>query len=83
MKKICNKILLTIIVFIGIILISNTSKAGELRLKNLDYKVQLNSDGTADVTENWRIYIEDTNTLFKTFEIDSSKYKEIIDVKVR
>ena len=82
MKKICNKILLTIIVFIGIILISNTSKAGDLRLRSLDYKVQLNSDGTADVTENWRIYIEDTNTLFKTFEIDSSKYKEITDVKV-
>lgn len=83
MKKICNRILLSIIVFISIILISNTSKAGELRLKNLDYKVQLNSDGTADVTENWRIYIEDTNTLFKTFEIDSSKYKEITDVKVK
>ena len=48
MKKICNRILLSIIVFISIILISNTSKAGELRLKNLDYKVQLNSDGTAD-----------------------------------
>ena len=83
MKKICNRILLSVIVFIGIILITNISKAGELRLKNLDYKVQLNSDGTADVTENWRIYIEDTNTLFKTFEIDSSKYKEITDVKVK
>lgn len=83
MKKVYNRILLSVIVFIGIILISNTSKAGELRLKNLDYKVQLNSDGTADVTENWRIYIEDTNTLFKTFEIDSSKYKEITNVKVK
>lgn len=83
MKKICNRILLSIIVFIGIILISNTSKAGQLSLKNLNYKVQLNSDGTADVTENWKIYIEDTNTLFKTFEIDSSKYKEITNVKVK
>lgn len=83
MKKIRNRILLSIIVFIGIILISNISNAGELRLKNLDYKVQLNLDGTADVTENWRIYIEDTNTLFKTFEIDTSKYKEITDVKVK
>lgn len=83
MKKICNRILLSVIVFVGIILISNTSKAGELRLKNLDYKVQLNSDGTADVTENWRIYIEDTNTLFKTFEIDSSKYKGITNVNVK
>lgn len=82
MKKI-NRVLLSVIVFIGIILISNISNAGDLRLKNLDYKVQLNSDGSADVTENWRIYIEDTNTLFKTFEIDSSKYKEITNVKVK
>lgn len=83
MKKVFNRILLSVIVFIGIVLISNTSNAGDLRLKNLDYKVQLNSDGSADVTENWRIYIEDTNTLFKTFEIDSSKYKEITNVKVK
>lgn len=83
MKKVIYKFVFAISVFFTILLISNISNAGDLRLKNLDYKVQLNSDGSADVTENWRIYIEDTNTLFKTFEIDSSKYKEITNVKVK
>lgn len=83
MKKVIYKLVFAISVFFTILLISNISNAGDLRLKNLDYKVQLNSDGSADVTENWRIYIEDTNTLFKTFKIDSSKYKEITNVKVK
>lgn len=83
MKKVLNKIIIAIIAFCSIIIISNISNAsGGLRLKNLNYDVTLNSDGTADVIETWRISIEDTNTLFKTFEIDSSKYKEITDVKV-
>lgn len=83
MKKALTKVILFTCIFAGILVISNTSNAsGGLRLKNLSYDVKLNSDGTADVTENWRISIEDTNTLFKTFEVDSSKYKEITDVKV-
>lgn len=83
MKKVLNKIIIAILAFLSIIIISNISNAsGGLRLKNLNYDVTLNSDGTADVVETWRISIEDTNTLFKTFEIDSSKYKEITDVKV-
>lgn len=83
MKKCIAKILGIAITFFAIVIISNTSNAGYLRLKNLDYEVKLNADGSANVTENWRISIEDTNTLFKTFEIDSSKYKEITDVKVQ
>ena len=73
-----------IIIFAIVILffISTKVNAGSLRLNNLMYDVELNSDGTADVTETWNIYIEDTNTLFKTFEIDKSKYKEITDVSV-
>ena len=84
MKKVLNKIIIVILAFCSIIIISNISNAsGGLRLKNLNYNVILNEDGSADVTETWRISIEDTNTLFKTFEIDSSKYKEITDVKVQ
>lgn len=83
MKKTLNKIIIAILAFCSIIIISNISNAsGGLRLKDLNYDVTLNEDGTADVTETWKISIEDTNTLFKTFEIDSSKYKEITDVKV-
>lgn len=84
MKKVLNKVLIAILAFCSIIIVSNISNAsGGLRLKDLNYDVTLNEDGTADVIETWRISIEDTNTLFKTFEIDSSKYKEITDVKVQ
>lgn len=83
MKKTINKVVIASIVFLGILLLSQVSNAAGLRLKNLDYQVKLNFDGTADIVENWRIYIEDTNTLFKTFEIDNSKYKEIKNVKVQ
>lgn len=83
MKKTIGKITAMFIAFFAVIIISNISNAGGLELKNLEYNVQLNSDGTADVVETWRIYIEDTNTLFKTFEIDESKYKEIRDVNVQ
>lgn len=83
MKKTRNKLTIAFIVFFSILLLSNLSNAAGLRLKNLDYQVNLNSDGTANVVENWRIYIEDTNTLFKTFEIDKSKYKEITNVTVQ
>lgn len=77
-----KRILISICMFIAILFISTISNAGDLKLKTLNYDVKLNADGTADVVETWKIYIEDTNTLFKTFEIDKSKYKEITDVKV-
>lgn len=83
MKKTRYKIVMVMVVFFSILIISNRSNAGDLRLKNLDYNVQLKEDGTADITETWKIYIEDTNTLFKTFEIDASKYKEITNVSVK
>ena len=83
MKRIIKRVCFIFLLFLLIVLTANISQAsGGLRLRNLDYDVQLNSDGTADVVETWRISIEDTNTLFKTFEVDSSKYSEITDVKV-
>lgn len=82
MNRLIKKILLIVLVFIGLMIVSNVSNASDLELKNLNYDVKLNSDGTANVVETWRISIENTNTLFKTFDIDKSKYKEITDVKV-
>ena len=61
---------------------SSTCLASDLELRNLNYDVTLNSDGTARVTETWDIQIEDTNTLFKTFEIDDSKYSRLKDVSL-
>lgn len=59
-----------------------TVYAGDLELRNLKYNVTLNSDGSANVTETWDIAIEDTNTLFKTFEIDKTKYSGITNVSL-
>jgi len=53
-----------------------------LYLNDLEFYVQINSDGSMNVTEIWDIDIEDTNTLFKTFETDSEKYSSITGVKV-
>lgn len=68
--------------FALLFLYNNVVYAGSLELYNLNYNVTLNSDGTANVTETWDIGIDDTNTLFKTFELDNSKYSGISDVSL-
>lgn len=83
MNKTLRKILLILGIFLGILFIQNYSNAAGLQLKDLEYVVYLNEDGSANVTEKWKIAIEDTNTLFKTFEVDKTKYKEITDVSVK
>ena len=79
-------LLLTVvsIVFICLVFIfnNNVSYAGSQKLYDLQYVVNLNEDGSAEITEIWDISIYDTNTLFKTFELDDSKYGEITDVSV-
>ena len=82
MNKKIYLILGIIVTFFIVVGISNNSFAKEQTLRNLEYKAVLNDDGTADVTEIWDIYVEDTNTLFKTFEIDNKKYSAIEDVSV-
>ncbi|MCI9365138.1 MAG: DUF2207 domain-containing protein [Clostridia bacterium] len=80
MKK---KLLLIFIISIFFILMFNIpSYAGEQDIRNLKYEVQLKEDGSAAVTEIWHIDVEETNTLFKTFILDSSKYGKITNVKV-
>lgn len=79
------KYLLTIIILcIAFWMIFNTnSYARTQELQQLTYDVQLNEDGSSNVKETWNIYVSDTNTLFKTFELDSSKYGNITDVEVK
>ncbi len=78
-----KKIVLTLIIlFFALILFAPKTFAGSLKLEDLKYDVDLNSDGTANVKETWVINIRDTNTLFKTFEMDSTKYSGITDVLV-
>lgn len=79
------KRIMYIILFLSIFICLGTieSKAGDLKLNNLDFNVQINNDGSMDVTETWNIYIKQTNTLYKTFKTDKSKYSEITNVTVK
>ena len=79
-----KKLSLTLIIALFLIIINSvTSNAsGKLYLDELDFDAQINSDGSMDVTETWYIDVRNTNTLYKTFKIDKSKYSEITDVKV-
>lgn len=84
MKK--YKKLLFSITFIAIVIlfgtITSNASSDNLYLNNLEFMAQINSDGSMDVTEMWDINISDTNTLYKTFKTDSSKYSGIENVEV-
>ena len=83
MKK-TRKILYTLIFAIAFLLIGTVkSNAGTLKLNDLDFNAQINNDGSMDVTETWDIYISSTNTLYKSFKTDSSKYSGITNVTVK
>lgn len=69
-------------IFAGIILVTNQVQAGSIRLNSLNFQIQLNEDGSMDVIENWNARITDTNTMFKDFYLDSSKFKEITNIEV-
>ena len=81
--KIKKKILYIIAFLLFFICIgANQSKAGYLKLNNLDFQAQINADGSMDVTETWDINIKSTNTLYKTFKTDNSKYSGITNSTV-
>lgn len=60
-----------------------TFASGDLYLNTLNFNATINEDGSMDVTENWDIEIEDTNTLYKTFNIDKKRYSQITNVSVK
>ena len=67
--KIIKKIAILFALSISFILFFQTkvdAASGKLYLNNLDFEVQINSDGSMDVTEIWDINISNTNTLYKT-----------------
>ena len=77
-----KKVLYGFIVILTFLLISSVEVQASQDLNELRFDVQINEDGSMDIVETWDIYIEETNTLFKTFEKDDSKYSEITNVKV-
>lgn len=62
--------------------IQSNASSSDLYLNNLDFIAKINYDGSMDVTETWDIKIEDTNTLYKTFKKDKTKYSDITNVRV-
>ena len=78
-----KKILTGFIITITLILLNATSSEASLHLKNLDFTAQINEDGSMDVVETWDINVSDTNTLYKTFKIDNTKYSGISNVFVQ
>lgn len=77
-----KKILLTIFFTLTFLLLSSINVEASLELEHIDFDMQINEDGSMNVTETWDIYISETNTLFKTFEKDNSKYSGITEVTV-
>ena len=78
-----NKKIIFIFCAIFLILLLGTVKVNAtLELNELKFDAQINTDGSMDVTETWDIDISETNTLFKTFKIDNSKYSQITNVNV-
>ena len=70
-----KKLLVTIMFAIILILLGTVkSNAGSLYLSDLGFDAQINNDGSMDVTETWYINIKNTNTLYKKFKKDKSKY---------
>lgn len=78
-----NKKILFILIFaIFILLVFTTKSNASLYLNNLDFYAELDEKGNMQVTETWDIDVSNTNTLYKTFKLDNTKYSNIINVKV-
>lgn len=78
-----RKLLAMFIIIIALVLLGETKSHASLHLKNLDFQVQINDDGSMNVVETWDIKVSDTNTLYKTFIKDDTKYSSIMDVSVK
>ena len=82
--RINKKIIFVIIIFLFLIGIEKTIYADseDLSLEEVNYNIHINKDGSMDVEEVWDIYVDETNTLFKQFMIDKTKYSSIINGSV-
>ena len=82
--KVSKKVLLFLVtLFLVVIFGENKVRAeSSLYLNSLEFNVKINEDASINITEYWNIDIEETNTLYKTFKTDNTKYSGITDVKV-
>lgn len=81
--KVKKKMIISLIFVAMLLMLKNVSYAGTQKWNSLDYNATLNDDGSMDVVETWDIYVSETNTLFKDFKLDRSKYSGITNVKVK
>lgn len=78
-----NKRILFTLIFAIFVLLALTKKSNaSLYLNNLDFYAEIEANGNMNVTETWDIRVSDTNTLYKTFELDSERYSNITNVQV-
>ena len=83
MKKIKSLLISCIVIFLLLIFSPNEVRADSyLHLNDLEFYIEVNHDASINVTEYWDIEIEETNTLYKSFKTDNTKYTGITDVKV-
>lgn len=69
--------------FILLLSINSVNAASDFDLEKLNFNATLNPDGSMDVVETWQVKINGTtNTLFKSFEVDTSKYSGLANVRV-
>lgn len=79
-----KKLMVTTIFMILFILFGTIkSNAGSLYLNKLDFNAQIKNDGSMNVVETWNINVKYTNTLYKSFKKDKSKYSSISNVTVK
>ena len=81
-NRIKNLIIIFSFTFLILLFLPTISNAS-LYLNNLDFNCEIDENGNMKVVETWNIDVSDTNTLYKTFKLDSSKYSGITDVTVQ
>lgn len=81
-KKIYKIGIIILLLMFFILPEKSEASSSYLFLNLLRFEAQIQYDGSMEVTEYWDIDIEETNTLYKTFELDKTKYSNITNVKV-
>ncbi len=85
--KIIKKLALLSIISVFILGFAALSTYGDNKkiqyLENLNYDVVAYENGDIKITETWDIRVRNTNTLFKTFDLNPYKYSQITDVEVK
>lgn len=72
-----------IVIIVGLLLAFGFESIDNSQImEKLNYEITLNQDGSMSVIETWDIYIDHTNTLFRTFN-KSNKFGNIVDVNVK